>query len=493
MNLQEKTTLLTQVSELINTYISDIHTWKRGVLNFSLPQEVSKKIDFDIDDEGKSMEEMISSFSQVLNHSVATQHPMFFNQLYAAADPYGIAAEYITAVLNTSMYTYEVGPLFTMMEAYVFEQIAQMIWRKEHRGMMLPGGSTSNLYALQFARHKVAPEIRQAGMYAQKKFAIYTSDQAHYSISKSAMLMWIWLDALIKIKTDVHGSMDIQDLETQIIASQEKGMTPMMINATSGTTVLWSYDPLYEISQLAQKYDIWMHVDGIRWGTVMFHPNLKEKIAWLELADSYSRNPHKMMWVPLQGSVFMTKQEDVAWSCNVLKAPYLFQDERWYDSIYDTGDLYIQCGRRVDILKFRSTRKAHGTAGIADRVELAFENAAYLKKQIESSDYLYMAHDPQCTNVCFWYIPSYIDKDKLRPKDIGEHYSEIHAINARIKEYMLKEWKMMIGIAHLPSKGLPYFFRMVLINPEVTRDHLDQVVSYIQEVWKKLEKRQKTK
>ena len=55
--------------------------------------------------------------------------------------------------------------------------------------MMLPGGSTSNLYALQFARHKIAPDVRQIGMYNKHKFAIYTSDQAHYSMSKSAMLM----------------------------------------------------------------------------------------------------------------------------------------------------------------------------------------------------------------------------------------------------------------------------------------------------------------
>ena len=63
----------------------------------------------------------------VLNHSVATQHPLFFNQLYAGADIYGIIAEWMTAVLNTSMYTYEVGPLFTLMEETIYAKHKQLL------------------------------------------------------------------------------------------------------------------------------------------------------------------------------------------------------------------------------------------------------------------------------------------------------------------------------------------------------------------------------
>jgi hypothetical protein len=60
----------------------------------------------------------------VLDKSVATMHPRFFNQLYAGDNIYSIMAEWMTAVLNTSMYTYEVGPLFTLMEEYIYGRIA---------------------------------------------------------------------------------------------------------------------------------------------------------------------------------------------------------------------------------------------------------------------------------------------------------------------------------------------------------------------------------
>jgi hypothetical protein len=49
-------------------------------------------------------------------------------------------------------------------------------------------------------------------------------------------------------------------------------------------------------------------------------------------------------------------------TCNVIQkllretfsanAQYLFQQDKFYDVSYDTGDASLQCGRKVDIFKF---------------------------------------------------------------------------------------------------------------------------------------------
>ena len=44
-----------------------------------------------------------------------------------------------------------------------------------------------------------------------------------------------------------------------------QGMTPYLVNATSGSTVFGAYDPLDAIADICQKYKLWMHVDGA-WG-----------------------------------------------------------------------------------------------------------------------------------------------------------------------------------------------------------------------------------
>lgn len=55
--------------------------------------------------------------------------------------------------------------------------------------------------------------------------------------------------------------MDPQDLRRAIKESREKGFVPFFVNATAGTTVLGSIDPLGEIADICEEENLWLHVD----------------------------------------------------------------------------------------------------------------------------------------------------------------------------------------------------------------------------------------
>lgn len=40
-----------------------------------------------------------------------------------------------------------------------------------------------------------------------------------------------------------------------------QGHVPMFVNATAGTTVYGAFDPINEIADICEKYNIWLHVD----------------------------------------------------------------------------------------------------------------------------------------------------------------------------------------------------------------------------------------
>lgn len=58
---------------------------------------------------------------------------------------------------------------------------------------------------------------------------------------------------------------------------------------------------------------------------------------------------------------------------NCLGATYLFQQDKFYDVNFDTGDKSIQCGRKGDALKLWLTFKIHGMDVIERRINAAFE------------------------------------------------------------------------------------------------------------------------
>ena len=51
-------------------------------------------------------------------------HPMFFNQLFSMTNPVATLGDWVTSLINSTMYTYEVaGPFVLMEEAGMFMDI----------------------------------------------------------------------------------------------------------------------------------------------------------------------------------------------------------------------------------------------------------------------------------------------------------------------------------------------------------------------------------
>ena len=161
--------------------------------------------------------------------------------------------------------------------------------------------------------------------------------------------------------------------------SKEEGKEPFFVNATSGSTVMGAFDQLDELAEVCKKHELWLHVDA-SWGgsfimSSLHKKHMKVRIGneveiWIylycilsqgcELVDSIAWNPHKMMGAPLQTSVFVTRHNRILHEANSASATYLFQQDKFYDVSYDTGDKSVQCGRKTDAFKFWFMLKARG-------------------------------------------------------------------------------------------------------------------------------------
>mmetsp|Transcript_11599 Transcript_11599/g.24742 ORF Transcript_11599/g.24742 Transcript_11599/m.24742 type:complete len:841 (+) Transcript_11599:173-2695(+) len=110
----------------------------------------------------------VNLLSLIQKYSVDTSHPYFFNQLFGSLDPIALAAEIVALSVNTSVYTYETAPVFTLLEREVMGQIGRLVFHKGEKendvdgdeeefkgeGLMIPGGSLANLTAMHSARHR---------------------------------------------------------------------------------------------------------------------------------------------------------------------------------------------------------------------------------------------------------------------------------------------------------------------------------------------------
>ncbi|XP_052253177.1 glutamate decarboxylase 1-like [Dreissena polymorpha] len=464
---------LSEVTKIIAKYLKSERDVTSKVLDFHHPHQLREMMDhcLYVDDQPRDLEQLLSDCKETLKYCVKTAHPRFLNQLSTGIDIIGLAGEWVTAAANTNMFTYEIAPVFTLMEETVLQRMKQLIGWSDGDAIFAPGGAMSNLYAVLTARHLVCPDVKHDGMYAANKLAVFTSVQSHFSIKKAAVLLGIGLNNVYSIDTDSRGRMDVAKLEEAIQRAMAAGVRPLLVNATCGTTVLGAYDPVNAIADVCEKYGVWMHIDGAWGGSVLFTEKYRYLLDGVHRADSMTWNPHKMMGVPLQCSAIFIKKQGELESVNELGADYLYQKDKMYDTSYDTGDKAIQCGRHNDVFKLWLMWRSKGDGGFRDQIERNFEKARYLLDKLRRRDDFELVIDEiEGPTVCFWYIP-----EKIRAiKSNQDRCFHLHKLTATLKALMMEKGSMMLQ--YQPLGQLPNFFRIAFSNPAITTADLDFVV-----------------
>ncbi|XP_067647232.1 cysteine sulfinic acid decarboxylase isoform X2 [Eurosta solidaginis] len=402
-------------------------------------------------------------------------------------DPYGLMGQWITDALNASAYTYEVAPVFTLMETEIIRTVCQLAGYAEGDGIFAPGGSISNMYGLVLARYHRYPHIKTAGMYGMRPLTLFTSEESHYSFVKAAHWLGLGADNCVHVKTNERGQMCPNDLEVKILQAQKDGSEPFFVNATAGSTVLGAFDDFNATADVCEKYGLWLHVDACLGGAALLSYNNRHLLAGLERSNSFAWNPHKSVGAPLQCSLFLTRERDLLTHCNSIQVNYLFQQDKFYDVSYDTGNKSVQCGRKIDAFKFWLMLKARGYGSFGRLLDHAIDISKVLIKKIEqrgNEHFRLVLDDFEYMNVCFWYIPKVLRGLEETP----EWRERLHTVAPKIKERMAYCGTLMLGYTPLKYRGLGNFFRMVFTCfPVLEEGELDFILDEIERLGEECE------
>eukprot|EP00620_Florenciella_sp_RCC1587_P022244 CAMPEP_0182570878 /NCGR_PEP_ID=MMETSP1324-20130603/11057_1 /TAXON_ID=236786 /ORGANISM="Florenciella sp., Strain RCC1587" /LENGTH=593 /DNA_ID=CAMNT_0024785317 /DNA_START=79 /DNA_END=1860 /DNA_ORIENTATION=+ len=510
------------VPKLLN-YVETQKDTALPVIKFRGPEELEEAFDAVVADGLKigsaavDSPSLLAAVDTVLEYGVRTGSPLFNNQLFGTPDAVAMAGDWLTSAMNASAYTYEVAPVFALMETELLVKIGATLGGEYAKasnveGLFVPGGSISNLYAVQVARYRSCPKIKEQGNSASPApLCAFVSDQIHYSFKKACSLLGLGSDCLIVVPTDpVTGAMDSSEFRRLLEESVAAGKKPFFVGTSAGTTVLGAFDPYNEIADICDEYNekvapggvydeqeghpgIWMHVDGAWGGSAFLSAKYKYYMAGAERANSYSWNPHKMMGATLQTCAFVTRHAGMLLNANGTNAAYLFQPDKEYRDL-DYGDKTIQCGRKVDHLKLWLMWKYHGDVGMEARVDHLCGLAEYMSEQIstrvdEQGRRMFVQVAPTSfTNVVFYTIPP-----SLRlPADVDNSDAAILAaldmdalktVAPMVKKRMQEQGLAMIGFQQV--KQWNNCWRMVFAGAKeeiMTTDTVDEIMNSLLEI-----------
>ena len=346
-----------------------------------------------------------------------------------------LVGDLVAAALNNNMLSVEMSPLFSRLEPLLLRQFAQMFGLGDRAGgILISGGSLSNLQSLAVARNYTLSAQQQGIASLGKQPVILASEAAHTSLEKAAMVLGLGTSGVVRVATNENAQMRVDALEAAIQQAGDAGKIPFAIAATAGTTATGNIDPLPEIYQVARQYQLWFHVDAVYGGALVFSPQYQHYLNGIENADSVSFNPQKWLYVAKTCSMVLFRDFAGLADTFQIEAPYMQRSPQWWN----LGEVSVQGTRHADILKLWLSLQHLGKQGYARLIEGSYQLTAYLVASIRERSYLQLATQPQINVICFRLAGSDRANEQLQ-KFLLQEYNTFLSLH----RYKQKQWLKM--------------------------------------------------
>ena len=378
------------------------------VLSQVEPGEIRSMLPAQAPAQGEAFESLLKDVTDLILPGITHwQSPNFFAYFPANASGPSILGDLLASGLGVQGMLWATSPACTELETHVLDWLVAMLdlpdsflSSKTGGGVIQDTASSASLCALLAARER-ATGFKSNERGCDERLTAYTSNRAHSSIEKAAMIAGIGRENLRLIDVDDRFAMRADVLAQQIEKDQLDGRIPCLVTATVGTTSSNGLDPLPEIGRICRDHNLWFHVDSAMAGTAALCPEFRWIHDGLEMADSYCFNPHKWMFTNFDCDCFFVADRGALIQTLSILPEYLRNQATESGAVIDYRDWHIPLGRRFRSLKLWFVIRHYGLEGLQFHVRRHVEMAQQFASWIEKDDRFELAAAPPLNLVCF--------------------------------------------------------------------------------------------
>ena len=357
---------------------------------------------------GEPFEAMLADVEKLILPGVTHwQSPNFFAYFPCNSSPPAVLGELLSAGLGVQGMLWATSPACTELETHVLDWLVKMLGLPEKflstgagGGVIQDTASSSALCALVAGRER-ATRYASNERGCDGSLVAYTSSQAHSSIEKAMKITGLGRANLRLIAVDENFAMRPDELARQIDADKSAGKQPCFVSATVGTTSSNALDPVAAIGAICRRHGLWLHVDAAMAGTAALCPEFRYIHKGLELADSYTFNPHKWMFTNFDCNCFYVADRKALIDTLSILPEFLRNAATESGAVIDYRDWHIPLGRRFRALKLWFVICHYGIEGLQYHVRRHVELAQEFARWVKADERLELAAPAPLNLVCF--------------------------------------------------------------------------------------------
>jgi aromatic-L-amino-acid decarboxylase len=346
-------------------------------------------------------------FDKWIPRSFTTTSPGYLAYIPGGGTFPAALADFIADTTNRYTGVWQAAPALVQLEANALEWLCEwMGFPRGARGLFTNGGSTATFNAILCARERyLGAEIRRG--------VLYTSDQAHHSVLKSAKMAGIMPDRVRALPCDPLYRLPVAALRKAIAEDRKRGLVPFCVVSSAGTTNTGAVDPLDAIADVCVKEELWHHVDGAYGAFFYLCDELRPVLSGLSRADSLTLDPHKGMFLPYGTGALLVRDGAALRAAHEATADYL-PTMPHPDDFYDPSQHGPDLSRGFPGLRVWLSVKLYGSAGFRSAITEKRALTVDAARRIAALPYIVMDTPPELSLFAFhlsWYGATRDDED----------------------------------------------------------------------------------
>lgn len=361
-------------------------------------------------------------------------------------------ADLIASSINRYVGVWVAAPLLAAIEVEVVGWLCAMMGLPaSSRGLLTTGGSMANFTALVTARQQRLGEDFQHGM-------IYTSDQAHHSVLKAAMLAGFPRRSIVVLPSDATWRLRPDAVQERIADDRAAGRRPFLLVASAGTTNTGAVDPLGALADICATEKLWFHVDAAYGGFFRLTREGRRLLAGTDRADSITLDPHKGLFLPYGTGALLVRDGQALEAAHSISADYMPPLQAGGDgSVYDFCENGPELSRDFRGLRVWLPVRMHGIAPFAHNLDEKLALARHATERLRRIPGIEIVAEPQLSVVAFRFVR----------EGLGDE--ELDALNDTLLAGVLASGKVWLTSTRLDGRVV---IRICVLS---FRTHLDRV------------------
>lgn len=352
-----------------------------------------------------SLELLIDSALLYQQHG---DHPRYFARVPGPSSFAAIIGEWLGVGFNTIAASWPGGAGPSAVELVVIDWLRQLMGLPEDtEGVLVSGGSQASLTAITAVR-----ALKGQG-------CVYLSDQTHASLLRALSTLGFTQQQIRILESDQHYRMSAQSVQDAIAQDQLRGLKPMMVIATAGSTNTGAIDPINELADICGEHNIWLHIDGAYGAPAALTESGRRSLEGIQRADSLVLDPHKWLFQPYDAGCLLIRP-GVLEHCFDMNPEYL-KDVQGKESATDFRNRGFELTRRSRALKLWFSFRSYGVAKFREAIDYSIELTEFAEEYLRKNPQRWEIISPaQIGIICFALRGESAQEHERRARELSE-------------------------------------------------------------------------